>query len=231
MSLINEALKRAKQETNRREAAQKGMPLPVLDRAPRQTPWSLVAAGILGTALVASLTALFFIYRGQAQPVARPEPSPVAESQVEPVEEATTTSPSEPTLVEGQRATSSNAAVSKVEPRQDPIPTTPSTEPMPELPTVVIADPLPGDIAPTDLESAGAPIDAAGTTYMHRAELADGVTLELGGIAWSAFDPIALVNGKAVGQGERVNGYLVVQIDPQQVEMRGEVGSIFIRLK
>ncbi|MGB5999454.1 MAG: hypothetical protein WBI00_03145, partial [Thermoanaerobaculia bacterium] len=84
MSLINEALKRAKQETNRREAAQKGVPLPLLERAPRRTPWTLVAVGILGAALVASLTALFMLSRGQAPPVARPEPSPVAESQIEP---------------------------------------------------------------------------------------------------------------------------------------------------
>ena len=231
MSLINEALKRAKHETNRRQAAQKGLPMPVLDRAPARTPWSLVAVGVLGAALVASLTALFFIYRGQAQPVARPEPSPVAESLVEPVEEAMPTTAPGPAPAEEQPVTSPNPAVNETGPGRDPMPTTPSTEPMPEIPTVVIEDPLPGDIALTDLEPTGAPIDDAGTTFLHRAELADGVTLELGGIAWSEFDPIALVNGKAVGQGERVNGYLVVQIDPQQVEMRGEVGSIFIRLK
>ena len=155
----------------------------------------------------------------------------MAESQIEPVEEAAPTTSPGAALVEEPPAASPNTPVVETEPRQDPIPTTPSTEPLPELPTVVITDPLPGDIAPTELEPAGAPIDAAGTTYMHRAELADGVTLELGGIAWSEFDPIALVNGKAVGQGERVNGYLVALSDSQQVEMRGEVGSIFIRLK
>jgi hypothetical protein len=40
-----------------------------------------------------------------------------------------------------------------------------------------------------------------------------------------------LLNGRAVGQGERVNGYLVVEIEPQQVELRGTVGTLFIRLK
>ncbi|MGB5816494.1 MAG: hypothetical protein WBH75_15920 [Thermoanaerobaculia bacterium] len=231
MSLINEALKRAKQETNRREAAQKGVPLPLLERAPRRTPWTLVAVGILGAALVASLTALFMLSRGQAPPVARPEPSPVAESQIEPVVEATTTAPSETTLIEEQQATSSNTGGSETDARQDPLPTTPTTQPIPEVPSAVIADPTLAGVPAIKTESEGAPIEPEGSTYLHRAELADGVTLELGGIAWSGFDPIALINGKAVGQGERVNGYLVVQIDPQQVEMRGEVGSIFIRLK
>lgn len=231
MSLINEALKRAKQETNRREAAAKGLPLPVLDRAPRQTPWSLVAVGVLAVALVASLTALYVIYQGQAQPVAQAAPSPVAESQLEPVGDATTTPAPEVALVDEIPATSSGAPVSETELQPDPLLTTPAGAPLPELPTDVIADPLAAGVSPTATETAGTPIDAAGTTYLQRAELEDGVTLELGGIAWSEFDPIALVNGKAVGQGERVEGYLVVQIDPQQVEMRGEVGSIFIRIK
>jgi hypothetical protein len=231
MSLINEALKRAKHETIRREAAQKGVPLPVLGHAPRRSPWTLVALGALGAALAASLIALFMLYREQAPPAARPEPTPVAESQVEPGAQATTIPVPVPTPIEAPPATSSDAAVSEIEPRPDPIPTTPSTAPMPELSLTVIEDPLAAGVSPTEIEPAGAPIDPAGTTYMHRAVLADGVTLELGGIAWSEFDPIALINGKAVGQGERVNGYLVVQIDPQQVEMRGEVGSIFIRIK
>lgn len=235
MSLINEALKLAKQETNRREAAQKGLPMPVLDRAPRPSSWSLVAMGVLGAALVASLTALFFIYRGQARPVARPEPAPVAESVaepvVEPVEETLPTTLPRPTAVEEQPVTGPNPVVAETPSGQDLITATPSIEPLPEIPTVVIEDPLPGEIAANVPKSTGAPVDEAGKTYLQRAELADGVTLEVSGIAWSEFDPIALVNGKAVGQGERVNGYLVVQIDPQQVEMRGEVGSIFIRLK
>jgi hypothetical protein len=231
MSLINEALKRAKQETNRREAAQKGMPLPVLDRAPRRTPWTLVAVGILGAALVASLTALFMLSRGQAPPVAPPEPSPVAEVRVEPVEEATTTASPGVTLIEEQEATSSNAASSETVARLEPLPTTPSTELMPELPTAVITDPLANDIPLVETDPETTPDAPSGTTYLHRAELADGITLELGGIAWSEFGPIALLNGKAVGQGERINGYLVVEIEPQQVELRGTVGSVFIRLK
>jgi hypothetical protein len=231
MSLINEALKRAKQETNRREAAQKGMPLPLLERAPRRTPWTLVAVGILGAALVASLTALFMLSRGQAPPVAPPEPSPVAEVQVEPVEESTTTSSPGVTLIEEQRATSSNRAGGEIEAGREPLPTTPSTEPLPELPTAVITDPVANDTALVESDPKSAADQPAGTTYLHRAELDDGITLELGGIAWSEFGPIALLNGRAVGQGERVNGYLVVEIEPQQVELRGTVGTLFIRLK
>jgi hypothetical protein len=231
MSLINEALKRAKQETNRREAAQKGVPLPLLERAPRRTPWTLVAVGILGAALVASLTALFMLFRGQAPPSAPPEPSAVAELQINATEGGTTTSSPGVTLIEEQPATSSNRDGSKIEAGQEPLPTTPSTEPLPELPTEVITAPPATSIPLVEADPETVSDQPAGTTYLHRAELTDGITLELGGIAWSEFGPIALLNGRAVGQGERVNGYLVVEIEPQQVELRGTVGTLFIRLK
>jgi len=231
MSLISEALKRAEQETSRREAAQKRVPLPLLERAPRRSPWTLVAVGILGAALVASLTALFMLSRGQAPPPAPPEPSAVAEAQVEPVEQATTTASPGLTLIEEQRVTSSNRAGGEIAAGQEPLPTTPSTEPLPELPTAVITAPPATGTPVVEADPKTVSDQPAGTTYLHRAELTDGITLELGGIAWSESGPIALLNGRAVGQGERVNGYLVVEIEPQQIELRGSAGTLFIRLK
>lgn len=226
MSLINEALKRAKQETMRREAAQKGIPLPLIEQR-RSTPWLAVAAAALGIALIASLTALFVVY--SSPPTQAPPPASVPSLETPATEAAIPPPQVVAPEVSEEPATSSRAAESG--PEAPPEETSPPIS-IPRLPEPVAApEAIAATPTPSSIEPEATLSEAAGATYLQRAELDDGVTLELGGIAWSESGPIALVNGKAVGQGERVDGYLVVQIDPQQVEMRGTVGTLFIRLK
>jgi hypothetical protein len=231
VSLINEALKRAKQETIRREAAQKGVPLPVLESGPPRSPWLFVAMGVLVAALAASLTALLMVYRSEASPPARPEPIPVAAVQVEAAPAPTTPTPLETIDIEEQGVAEVSPAPSRPTARPEPTAPTVSTIPRPEPSPAAAADRMPVEAPDAVIGLAEAPVEPSGASYLHRAELAEGVTLELGGIAWSESGPIALLNGQAVGQGERVNGYLVVEIQPQQIELRGTAGTVFIRIK
>ncbi|HSM50664.1 MAG TPA: hypothetical protein VLA75_04610, partial [Thermoanaerobaculia bacterium] len=53
-----------------------------------------------------------------------------------------------------------------------------------------------------------------------RAELADGTVLVLQGIAITDGRPVALVNGVALGPGERVEGFTVQSIDAMRIELR-----------
>lgn len=66
-------------------------------------------------------------------------------------------------------------------------------------------------------------------TFVREAELAD-TRLELSGIAWGA-QPFALINGRVVAPGDRVEGYRIVSIEPREVELEGAAGSIVIRLQ
>jgi hypothetical protein len=68
-------------------------------------------------------------------------------------------------------------------------------------------------------------------TFTREANLADGTSIELGGIAWSETGPFVLLNGRVVGQGETVQRFQVTRIEPQQVELQRDGTTIVIRLK
>ncbi len=72
---------------------------------------------------------------------------------------------------------------------------------------------------------------ASALSFIHRAELPGGVSIELGGIAWSEARPFALLNRQVVGPGESVDGYAVVAIAPGQVELEVDGRTVYIRLK
>ena len=67
-------------------------------------------------------------------------------------------------------------------------------------------------------------------SYLRELRLADGRRLSLNGIAFSA-QPIALLNGRAVGVGESIEGFTVTAIDRDHVTLRGAEGPFSIRLK
>ena len=62
-------------------------------------------------------------------------------------------------------------------------------------------------------------------------ELPGAIRVELGGIAWSEERPFALINGRVVGRGDRVESLTVVAIEPRHVELRGPDGRYQLRLK
>jgi hypothetical protein len=67
-------------------------------------------------------------------------------------------------------------------------------------------------------------------TYQGTANL-PSARLELEGIVYSEGSPTALINGRVVGPGGYVEGYTVVRIERDRVELKGDDGSIILTLK
>jgi len=71
-----------------------------------------------------------------------------------------------------------------------------------------------------------------GRTYIGSVTLPGGTRIELGGIVSSESNATALVNGKIVGAGAYVDGFTVVRIEEDRVELRNSSGLvIYLALK
>ena len=68
-------------------------------------------------------------------------------------------------------------------------------------------------------------------TYAGEAALPGGGKIVLEGIVFSEENPTALVNGRVLSQGGFVEGYEIVRIRQDRVELRGDAGNIVIALK
>lgn len=68
-----------------------------------------------------------------------------------------------------------------------------------------------------------------GYTYVGSINIA-GHHLALGGIAWSASHPTAVLNDAAVSNGDEVAGFRVVAVEPDRVKLTAEGKTFFLRL-
>lgn len=240
MSLINEALKRARQESRRREALAKGLPLAPPPRSASPRSWMVAAVVVMALALLVSLVTIARLATKEpttsASVVAssddhdthreagEPEPSTLTDTSIETI--ATTVPVPEPrgSLARLQASVAENA------------PPPPISEELLQGSTKLPDPPLEGVSLSPGTRNPGAE-DSPGNSspqarvFVERATLASGDTLELGGIAWSQTGPYALLDERVVGLGESVMGYLVTRIAPQEVELEGSDGTILIRLK
>ena len=134
-----------------------------------------------------------------------------------------------------------------------PLPATPPVEPQTpppaaaEPPTAIAAPPPPPLVVPApDPEAPGtvpAPTHTAppetppaqpgsgldGRTFVRELQVPGGGRLELRGIA-SGSQPAALINGRVVGQGEVIEGFTVVGVEPRRVRLRGYGATVFLSL-
>lgn len=245
MSLINEALKRARQESRRREALAKGLPLAPPSRSVSHRSWMVAAVVAMALALLVSLVTIARLaakdpenpasvavssegidIQGNA---AEAKPTSLVDSSLEPVV-ATRTVGESPRDTERLQTSDSSA------PQEPPTENVERTVTATPAPTGLTNPPPEGvglSVGPRDPDSE----DPLGNNslqprvFVERATLASGDTLELGGIAWSETGPYALLDEQVVGLGESVMGYMVTRIAPQEVELEGSEGAILIRLK
>lgn len=239
MSLINEALKKARLEASRRAGERQGLPLP--------EPGLFAARGDLRPAIVIGVAALvvvlgagiFFAGRRSAATASGPAPetlpaaapeaaaAPAAAAAGEPaaaVPEPARAAVNGPPAADGGGAEVTPAATGAVAPP----PAAPSRRPAAAAPAPEVR------IALRDRSDPGAgerPLPkAVPKAGGDRIDLPGGGRLELAGIVWSESNPSALINGRIVGVGERVEGYTVVAISPRQVELRAGTDSLFLQL-
>ncbi len=257
MSLVNEALRRARHEATRQEAIRKGLPVPPLEPASRREGRSgsvailIVVGSALGVAFVAGGALLLGgLRRAETGPATiQVEATPAAAPQ-RPAVEAHATLSAGPDLPATAAAT--NRAGASRAGRSQPAAGAESAEPQPTAAAVKAApsaiaagEPLTreGSLAAREKDSGQAPgavraeaqppvpEPAAELWFVRLAELPAGVTIDLGGIAWSETGPFALLNKRVLGPGEFVEGYRVVRIDPGQVELEADGETVYIRLK
>ena len=232
MSLIDEALRRARQQAAHQDAAKRDEAyrhVPVLPpMASRRS--SGLSPALIGAAVTLCLVAAvaFGIYIGGGGRASSPEPQPQVAEVVPPA--APVPAP-EPPL---QRpVTLEDIPEETPEPKPEPTPvpvvvaptpapSAPEPEPTPEP---VAQEPLPTPTPAPTPEPAPAPAPEV-QTYVREVPLPEGGSLRLNGIAFSASQPVALINDKVLAKGESYQGFLVTDIQANLVELRNN-GTIF----
>ncbi len=232
MSLIDEALKRARHEASRQEAVKRDAarhdgprPLPRL-YAERKSSRAPLWAGISTGAAVALLGVVAWLLWGR--PIAPPA------APVPPTKPAVAETIATPEVRPAAGAAA--ATVPAAPPAAPPLNPAPRVD---DAPVALVAPPPAAPPAPTSAPRSPAPLPAATAiapsapqTYVREVSLpGGGPRLRLAGIAYSTEAPIALINGAALGRGEVVEGYVVRRIDAAEVELEGPAGRVVLRLK
>lgn len=239
MSLIIEALKKARDDAVRRQAAARGLPLAPVPKLESRSRWLGFALIPLAAALVICVMLLIDVYSRFPEP-ASPQVSTqqsvsadqsAGDSQVRQI-----SPPSDydsPTEYEAASPSSTPAATeSEQPPVQSPPASTPEEAVLESAPTASsvssAGQPTRTDSAISSLASDGA---RQSRTSTGQAQLEGGQLVDLGGIAWSESDPYALINGQVVGVGELVRSYRVTSITPDEVVLEKDEDRVVIRLE
>ncbi len=244
MSLIDEALKRARQEAARQDSAQaegRYARVPVYEppsRNPRAWLLPVVVAGCLAVGIGVGLIAS----RGGSAPSAPPpavaeNPAPVASQSVDPPQPPATAQPeTEPRPVPAPADLPRIVEEAPVPVAPPPVrPSAPPVQqeaprpvaPTPAAPTLPSTTPVPPSAGP----EIALPATPPASTYVREVPLPEGGTLRLNGIAFSG-QPVALFGDKVVSPGESVNGFTVVEIEAKRVKLQGQNGAtVYVTLR
>lgn len=278
MSLINEALRKARLEAARQDAASRGISYPTMERAPRRPPLAPILTAVV---LLAAAGGLFYwlgtrsaregVEIGEARETATMVPAePESTSSAPPTGDtaAPARMETEPPAGEPVTARPSETVPAPNEPtpapartRQRPIPpapdprpepaasteptmrsTPPATIPVEPEPAPVAAEPEPAAPLEPPASPAGAPVTSrtaptepdpaattsVGETFVREASIPGVGRLRLGGIAWSERQPFALINGRVLGPGDRIQGLQVAAVSRGEVVLRAEGGARYV---
>ncbi|HTG32387.1 MAG TPA: hypothetical protein VLB76_05610 [Thermoanaerobaculia bacterium] len=260
MSLISDALKRARQEAARQDSLRQGVPyaMGVADPPVRRTPWISLLAGLgAGCILAAAVFALaFFAGWGPSRkpavetrtaeipaaaapqsPSAAPVAAPVVEPAALPIappQEKTAPAPPPKPVPEPPRVIEERRPTPQIE-------VTPPVVRRPP-PETVPAAPAPAPAPTTEVERpAPAPVPAApaensgslveGQVYTGEVPVPGGGSLKLNGIVFSQDHPIAVLDGRVMGPGESVQGFTVVAIESGRVKLQGHGTTVYLSPK
>ena len=212
MSLIDEALKRARDEAARREQEGRRAPLPQRQGGgpPSEGRGRAVAIGLAAGALVC-LLAYALVRISSRRQIERP-PTPAAARASEPLPEVVVPPPA------------SNPA----EPPRRPARLSRGEGTKPE--SAAPAPPAPGGRTPPAGEGKPARL-RDGDSFSRSVILPSGSRIELEGIVYSESRPVALVNGKVMLPGDAIEGFAIVKITPDRVELQNREMTITILAK
>ena len=236
MSLVNEALKKARLEAARQDAARRGIPLPVAERPTSLGVGMDIMVKVGAALLVVAIAALIFFLGRRSSPseaavgaesakeVAVPAAEPSSASELPAPEDPIV---AEPAQVDRAPVRSANVAEPAPSPPRSPNRNRKLDRSRARTKRQASGAPRSNDARTPSSAAAG----AAPQEVLRTLELSGSRRIELGGIAWSEERPFALVNGRVVGPGDRVESLTIVAIAPRHVELLGEDGHFLLRLK
>ena len=240
MSLIIEALKKARDDAVRRQAAARGLPLAPVPRLESRSRWLTLALIPLVAALVICVMLLIDVYSRI--------PDTSGLEQTAPRNQSATQVTGKSSGLQVSLSTNDTAAGSDVEAASTAsVPSSGPTErsdsqsppvPVPEK-TVPAAADTAESVPPTtqtsrdhSIESSSSPGGTRDATVsIGQVQLPGGHILDLGGIAWSESEPYALINGQVIGVGELVRSYRVTSITPDEVVLEKDEDRVILRLE
>jgi len=251
MSLVNEALKKARIESTLRKvdcdidlsamAAPQRDPMQAAPQAASPVMRAvLFGAGVtLGLVLIVAAVVWIALPVKQAmgpkpanaQTVATPEPDHLAaglapRDQPTPKPEKTTQPEPAPESKPEPKSPEPAAPKINIEPAADPTPA-PVEKPEPEAPAEPeseSAQPEPEPAAPS------APALVDGRTYLQSVRIPAGPTLVMTGIAWSDSIQIALINGMTLEAGDQLESVTVVEVEPKRVALTHDGVTFYLRM-
>jgi hypothetical protein len=260
MSLISDALKKARQEAARQDSLRQGVPYAVgsVDAPARRNPVLPLLAGLGAGCLAAGILFAVAYFAGWG-PFGRPaQPAQevrVAEAAAPPAvpqpSAVPTTEPvAPPPAVVRETAPPPSQAAPQESPPVAPAPEVrPRIEMRPSVPVEPQATPPPAP-APVEEESpAPAPVPAApapqapaapsegsgelvdGKVYAGEVPVPGGGFVKLNGIAFSQERPIAVLDGRVMGPGESIQGFTVVSIESGRVTLQGHGTTVYLAPK
>ena len=240
MSLIHDALRKAAEE-NEKRAGQSQRPTSWRDVEPpparRRSVWPWVLAG--GLVLGASGSWWFLVPEKKEALVERgtagtagtsgtsgTSPAPAApEAPAAPVKVA-----EEKSLVLPPPSPAEEKAAPASKVPAPAVPDVPDVLDVPDVPKVPDVPANPSPTAPPKLITPPAQQgQVAADTFVLEAE-ADGVRLRLDFIVWSDA-PFAQINGRQVGVGQQVDGFLVVAISRESVQLESPTRRLTLRVR
>lgn len=256
MSLISDALKKARQEAARQDSLRPGLPYAVgaVEAPAPRAPWISLLAGLgAGCLLAAAIFAMAF-FSGWG-PFHKPAvetqvaAAPAAPTPAAPAPQPVTAPPPEPVAVVEAPAPKPAPEPPKREPEavrpapqaQTPPPVAVTPHPAPEsasAPPPVTAPPAPQPAVEAPAPAPAAPPQSVpesglteGSTYTGELPVPGGGSVKLNGIVYSPDHPIAVLDGRVMGPGENVQGFTVVAIESGRVKLQGYGATVYLSPK
>lgn len=245
MSLISDALNKARQEAARQEAVRQRVPYAVgAIEPPRRGATGPLLAGILvGCLAVGGLFGVAYLAGWGPWQEVKPEPGPAVAEAPPPLASAPTPA-ADPSIAPTQR------------PPLEPVKETPSPKPPPDAvpppaetpppqpspvpvapppvetpPPAVAETPPPALPTPAPPAPPAQPTPSEAKSYVGEVPVPGGGVLRLNGIAFSEQSPVVVLDGRVMGPGESVQGFTIVEIQRDRVRLEGHGETVYVSLK
>lgn len=203
MSLINDALRKARAEAARQRPADIALPFEPTPPLPAHPGRLRIQIPLLAVALVVLLAVLLSVVANRLL---------------------------RPTLPSSSAAADARPLIAPIEPRLT-LPPPPSPAAMLTTAEPAPAPPSSGPATPAELSLAPRrPLLVEGRVYLQSLEVEGLPRLKLDGILWSEKNPLALINGVTAAPGDDLGDVLVVQVEPKRVKLRARDKDFFLRL-